>query len=183
MIKSKEEMKSRGIESVLFETEGAVMKVKYRAEWVIDVEEVEDWHEATVGNKTFDTFKEAADREFAVDFFMKLAQADIPRIAVENPVCIMSSRWRKPDQIVQPWMFGDEATKTTCLWLKGLDPLKPTDIVGKGERVVFKSGKSHPKWYADALSKAKNKAERQKIRSATFPGFAEAMADQWGGDA
>ena len=77
-------------------------------------------------------------------------------------------------------MFGDEATKSTCLWLKNLPLLTPTDIVGKGERTVFQSGKSHPKWYADALAKAKTKEERQTLRSKTFEGIAKAFANQWG---
>jgi len=119
------------------------------------------------------------DQKEAIAFFKKLATADIPYIAVENPVSVISSKWRKPDQIVQPYMFGDEATKTTCLWLKNLPKLQPTKMVGKGERVVFKSGKSQPKWYSDALSKAKTSAERQTLRSKTFEGFAKAMVEQW----
>lgn len=122
----------------------------------------------------------AEQREEAVDFFLKLAKVPIKRIAVENPVSIISSRWRKPNQIVQPYMFGDEATKTTCLWLKNLPHLFPTEIVGKGERIKFKSGKSQPKWYSDALVKAKTPQERRTLRSKTFPGIAKAMATQWG---
>jgi len=118
-------------------------------------------------------------RQDAIDFFMKLAHAPIQKIAIENPVGIMNSIWRKPNQIIQPWQFGDEATKTTCLWLKNLPELLPTRIVGKGERTVYKSGKSHPKWYADALSKAKSPEERAMLRSKTFPGIAKAMAEQW----
>ena len=91
----------------------------------------------------------------------------------------MSSEFRKPDQIIQPYMFGDEATKTTCLWLKNLPKLMPTEIVSKGERTIFKSGKSHPKWYADALAKAKTPEDRRNLRSKTFPGIAKAMATQW----
>jgi hypothetical protein len=121
----------------------------------------------------------AQDREEAVVFFRALADAPIARIAIENPIGIISSRWRKPDQIVQPYMFGDEATKTTCLWLKNLPQLIPTEMVGKGERILFKSGKSQPKWYSDAFVKAKSNAERQTMRSKTFPGFARAMAEQW----
>jgi len=123
----------------------------------------------------------AKDREEAIKFFLALANAPIPKIAIENPICIMSSHWRKPDQIIQPYMFGDEATKTTCLWLKGLPKLEPTKMVGKGERVVFASGKSMPKWYAEAISKAKTKQERQSLRSKTFAGISEAMAMQWAG--
>jgi len=116
----------------------------------------------------------------SVEFVKALYNADIKQIAIENPVGLLSSRWRKPDQIVQPYMFGDEATKTTCLWLKNLPLLLPTNIVGKGERTVFASGKSHPKWYADALKNAKTKEERQTLRSKTFDGMAQAFAEQWG---
>jgi hypothetical protein len=121
----------------------------------------------------------AQDRKEAVDFFLKLANSPVERIAIENPIGIISTRWRKPDQVVQPWMFGDEATKTTCLWLKNLPPLLPTDIVGKGDRIHFKSGKSQPKWYSDALVQAKTSDERRTLRSKTFLGMAQAMADQW----
>jgi len=121
----------------------------------------------------------AIHREEALEFFIKLCEVPIEKIAVENPVGIVSTRYDKPTQIVQPYMFGDEATKTTCLWLRGLPKLVPTDMVGKGERVVFKSGKSQPKWYSDALTEAKTREERQTLRSKTFPGMAKAMAEQW----
>ena len=116
----------------------------------------------------------------SVEFVKALYNCSIPRVAIENPVGLLSSKFRKPDQIIQPYMFGDEATKTTCLWLKNVPNLKPTHIVGKGDRVTFKSGKSHPKWYADALATAKTKQERQTLRSKTFQGIANAIADQWG---
>lgn len=119
------------------------------------------------------------DRMDAAEFFLRLYHSDIEKVCIENPVGVMSSLFRKPDQIIQPWMFGDEATKTTCLWLKGLPLLVPTDVVGKGERTVFKSGKSHPKWYADALTTAKTPEERRNLRSKTFKGIAKAMATQW----
>jgi hypothetical protein len=115
----------------------------------------------------------------SVEFVKKLYNSPINHIAIENPVGLLSSRWKKPDQIIQPYMFGDEATKTTCLWLKNLPNLIPTEIVGKGERVYFGSGKSHPKWYADALKDAKTKEERQTLRSKTFQGIANAFASQW----
>jgi hypothetical protein len=121
----------------------------------------------------------AAEREKAIEFFIRIANAPIDKIAIENPVGVISSAYRKPDQIVQPFMFGDEARKTTCLWLKNLPKLEPTDIVSEGERVYFKSGKSHPKWYADALSNAKSSEERRTMRSKTFIGMAKAMASQW----
>ena len=115
----------------------------------------------------------------SVEFVKSLYDSNIKHVAIENPVGLLSSRWKKPNQIVQPYMFGDEATKTTCLWLKNLPELEPTNIVGKGERTFFSSGKSHPKWYADALKNAKTKQERQTLRSKTFLGMAEAMATQW----
>lgn len=121
----------------------------------------------------------ANEREDALKFFMALTNVKIDKIAIENPIGIVSTRWRKPDQVVQPYMFGDEATKTTCLWLKGLPKLTPTNVVGKGDRVFFKSGKSQPKWYSEAFSKAKSHEERRTMRSKTFIGMAKAMADQW----
>ena len=120
------------------------------------------------------------NRREALDFVRLLMNAPIERIAVENPVSVISSEIRKPDQIIQPWQFGDEAQKTTCLWLKNLPKLKPTKIVGKGEMVAYKSGNTMPKWYADAFKLPK--AERQKLRSKTFQGIADAMAEQWGKD-
>jgi hypothetical protein len=109
-------------------------------------------------------------------FFLMLARQPIPKICIENPVGVMSSIWRKPDQIIQPWQFGDTFQKTTCLWLKGLPPLQPTKIVDKGEFWVSPDGtKRMPKWFSD------NKCA--KVRSTTFPGIAAAMAAQWSGDA
>jgi hypothetical protein len=121
------------------------------------------------------------DREEAVAFFIALANAPIDKIVIENPVGIISTRFRKPDQVVQPFMFGDEARKTTCLWLKNLPKLEPTNMVGEGERIYFKSGKSQPKWYSDAFVKSKSHEERRTMRSKTFPGIAKAMAMQWAG--
>lgn len=111
----------------------------------------------------------------ALDFVRMLLNAPIERIALENPVSIISSKIRKPDQVIQPWQFGHEATKTTCLWLKNLPQLMPTNIVGKGARHITKGGKSLPEWYNLPPS-----ADRWKIRSATFQGIADAMAQQWG---
>lgn len=120
----------------------------------------------------------AKDREEAVNFFMELYNSGVKRIAIENPVGIMSTRFRKADQIIEPWMFGDEASKKTCLWLKNLPKLTPTKIVGKGEVVEGKNGFRMQKWYCDAYGLPKE--ERQKIRSKTFLGIAEAIAEQWG---
>tara|TARA_R110000822_G_scaffold114257_7_gene245760 strand:+ start:1680 stop:2315 length:636 start_codon:yes stop_codon:yes gene_type:complete len=119
----------------------------------------------------------------ALDFVKRLMDAPIDKIAIENPISVISSNIRKPDQIIQPYMFGDKAQKSTCLWLKNLPLLEPTDIVEKGEFVEFisKKGvkKKQPKWYFDALKNAKTTAERRTLRSKTFKGIAEAMAKQW----
>ena len=119
----------------------------------------------------------AKDREAAVEFFMVFANADCDHICIENPVGIMSTRWRKADQIIQPWMFGDAAEKKTCLWLKGLSPLIPTNVVTPPPRKEFKSGNTMPAWYADAWHLPKE--ERSRLRSKTFSGIAEAIADQF----
>ena len=130
-------------------------------------------HLAVSGAKWFD--KKKSQQDEALEFVRLLLSAPVPRIALENPVSIISSRIRKPDQIIQPYEHGHEATKTTCLWLKGLPLLAPSNIVGKGARHVTKSGKSLPEWYNLPPS-----ADRWKLRSATFPGIAKAMAEQWG---
>lgn len=118
------------------------------------------------------------DREDAIDFFMSFANADCPQIAIENPVGVMSTRWRKPDQIIQPYYFGHDQKKTTCLWLKGLPLLKPTNVVEpKLHRIA--NGKFEPQWHMDTMHLPP--AERSKARSKTFPGIAHAMAEQWAG--
>ena len=120
----------------------------------------------------------------SIDFFMKFANAKCKKIAIENPVGIMSSRYRKPDQIIQPFMFGHEAKKTTCLWLKGLSKLKPTKIVGEGEFYISPNGAKMAKWSHDPVDKngkkiAYNSPEIKILRSKTFLGVALAMAEQW----
>lgn len=118
------------------------------------------------------------DREGAIKFFMSFANADCPRIAIENPVGVMSTHFRKPDQIVHPYMFGDPARKATCLWLKGLKPIEPTSIV-EPEIIKYKNGKGTDNpWHMRTLGLPP--AERARARSKTFPGIARAMADQWG---
>jgi hypothetical protein len=123
----------------------------------------------------------------AVEFAKALFYCDIPMVALENPVGKLSSLWMKPTQIIQPYYFGDEAQKTTCLWLKGLPPLQHsrfTDLFnesthsGRGEMVTTSTGKTFSKWYWDT-SVLKGEA-RRIARSKTFPGIAKAMADQWG---
>ncbi len=116
-------------------------------------------------------------------FVRKLMDAPIEYIAIENPVSVISTQIRKPDQIIQPYQFGDEASKKTCLWTKNLPNLIHTNIVGKGEMIewIDKNGKKkrQAKWYLDALSKAKTPEERRTLRSKTFEGIAKAMAEQW----
>lgn len=99
-------------------------------------------------------------------FAIMLGKADIPAICIENPVSVLSSLWRKPDQIIQPWQFGHGETKTTCLWLKGLPKLLPTEIAKGREQKIWREPPSPDRW---------------KIRSRTFHGIADAMAAQWGG--
>jgi hypothetical protein len=121
----------------------------------------------------------------ALDFVELLMKANIEKIAIENPISVISSAIRKPDQIIHPYMFGDSASKSTCLWLKNLPKLEPTNIVPKGEFKEWidkKTGKikRQAMWYYQALQEAKTAAERRTLRSKTFQGIADAMAKQWG---
>lgn len=131
-------------------------------------------HLAVSGAKHFAAKRADGRQQEGVDFFLALANAPIPRVAIENPVGIMSTLYRKPDQIIQPYEHGHEATKTTCLWLRGLPLLTPTKIVGKGARHITKGGNSLPEWYNLPPG-----PDRWKVRSATWPGIAAAMASQW----
>ena len=135
------------------------------------------------GNSWFDVDKygrkaqkRGEDRCEAIAFFMRFALADAKKIAVENPVGIMNTIYRKPDCIVHPYYFGDDAKKKTCFWLKGLPPLKATNII-KPTTVKTGHGTDSP-WHAYSWSLPKE--ERARFRSKTFPGIAKAMADQWG---
>jgi hypothetical protein len=106
-----------------------------------------------------------AAREEAVEFFMRLYNCKITKVSLENPIGVMSTRFRKPDQVLQPWMFGHGETKATCLWLRGLPKLTPTNIVsGREQRIHL----------------LPNTKDRAKLRSKTYKGIAEAMAEQWG---
>ena len=117
------------------------------------------------------------DREAALRFFRLFLEAPAERIAVENPVGVVSSAIRPPDQYIQPWQFGHPVTKKTGLWLKGLPKLKPTKIVDPEDSVVFTSGKKMSRWfYETSLLPQKDRAS---ARSITFQGIAEAMAEQW----
>lgn len=120
-------------------------------------------HLAVSGARWFKE-KEQEQKE-ALNFVRMLLTAPVPRIALENPISVISSKIRKPDQIIQPWMFGHGETKATCLWLQNLPKLKPTNIVAGREGRVWKLGPSPDRW---------------KERSRTLQGIAEAMAEQWG---
>lgn len=121
-------------------------------------------HLAVSGARWFAEKRADGRQQAAIDFFMKLSNADIPKIAIENPIGIMSTVWRKPDQIIQPWQFGHGETKATCLWLKNLPKLQPTDIVdGRTARIHH-------------MSPGPNRA---KERARTYQGIANAMANQW----
>jgi len=150
-------------------------------------------HLAVSGAPHFEKKRADGRQQQGIDFFMAMVNAPIKHIAIENPIGIMSKIYKPPTQKIQPYYFGDEAQKTTCLWLKNLPPLyhnaapnlfdKEITHVGKGEMFEWidnKSGKTkrQPKWYADAFKLNSN--ERSKVRSKTFPGIAEAMANQWG---
>lgn len=119
----------------------------------------------------------------ALDFVRKLMDAPIKYKAIENPISVISSEIARPTQIINPWQFGDEAQKSTCLWLFNLPTLEPTKIVGKGKFIEFIGNngklKRQPKWYFDALKQAKTPEERRTLRSKTFDGIAQAMASQW----
>ena len=144
---------------------------------------------AISGTRHFQKKIENGEQQKSIEFFMKIANLNIEHIAIENPIGIMSSKYRKPTQIIQPYYFGDEFQKTTCLWLKNLPLLihnKTPNLfnekithTNKGEFYYFhdkKSGKMkrQPLWYV----KARN--NHSEIRSKTFPGIAKAMAEQWG---
>lgn len=120
----------------------------------------------------------------SIEFFMSLVNAPIERIAIENPIGIMSGKYRKPDQIIQPYQFGDKAQKSTCLWLKNLPKLEATDVVEKGDFFEFTSKKGEkkrmPMWCYRTLQEAKTPEQRRTLRSKTFKGIAKAMAEQWG---
>ncbi len=121
-------------------------------------------HLAVSGARWFKEKKADGRQQRAIDFFMWFANHPCPKIAIENPVGIMSTQWRKPDQIIQPWQFGHGETKATCLWLKGLPKLIPTDVVEGRENRIHRMPPSK---------------DRAKLRSKTFEGIAKAMGAQW----
>jgi hypothetical protein len=146
-----------------FHIQGDVLSV-LRDDWDLMVSHPPCTHLAVSGARHFEAKRADGRQKEAIDFFMALANAPIPRIAIENPVCIMSGIWREPDQVIHPWQHGHGETKATCLWLKGLPPLMPTKIVsGRVPRVH---------WMPPGPN-------RWKERSRTYEGIAAAMASQW----
>lgn len=136
-------------------------------------------HLAVSGAKWFGEKQRDGRQQMGIGFFLAFTALDhVPRVAIENPVGIMSSVYRKPDQIIQPWMFGDPYEKKTCLWLKGLPKLEPTEVVAPPPRRQLGGGRTMPDWYAEAFNLPPHL--RSVARSKTFPGIARAMADQWG---
>ncbi len=137
---------------------------------------------AVSGARYFAQKQKDGRQQKSIVFFMQMALADCDRVAVENPVCIMSSAWRKPDQIIQPWMFGHPESKKTCLWLKGLPLLKATELLELPESGVWenqtKDGQN--KLIVDGKWIAWNDPRTAKERAKTYPGIAKAMAEQWG---
>lgn len=129
---------------------------------------------ASSGARWFPQKRADGRQQASIDFFLQFTRLDCPW-AIENPVGIMSTVYRKPDQIIQPYHYGDSARKTTCLWLNDLPPLQPTHVVDPGPIHVTKSGRRLPAWYNLPPS-----PDRARIRSRTFPGIAAAMADAWG---
>lgn len=132
-------------------------------------------HLATSGSRWFKEKRKDGRQLEGYKFFMEFLNCSCEKLAVENPIGVMSKLYRKPDQIVHPWMFGDEFSKATCLWLRNLPSLKPTNVVDQGSFDITNGGKILPTWYNLPPS-----LERAKLRSKTFEGLAKAMADQWG---
>lgn len=164
-----------------YHIQGDALEAVERGKWTLIIAHPPCTFLANSGNRWFHDPRfpnRYKDREEAVEFFMKFTQVKCSHVAIENPIGCMSRIYRKPDQIINPFQFGESYRKPTCLWLKGLPLLKPTNIVDEGEKIITKSGKTMPKWYSDAF--ALSPEERQKVRSKTFQGIADAIAEQWG---
>jgi hypothetical protein len=145
--------------------QGDVDDLLWSGNWDLMIAHPPCTHLAVSGARHFPAKRADGRQQAALDFVFKLLNAPIPKIALENPISIISSQIAKPTQIIQPWQFGHGETKATCLWLKGLPPLKPTDIVEGREAKIHRMPPS---------------AERWKLRSKTYQGIADAMAAQWG---
>ncbi len=144
-------------------------------------------HLAISGARWFAEKRADGRMQAGFDFFMELVNAPIPKIAIENPIGVVSKMYRKPDQIIQPYWFGDSVQKSTCLWLKNLPCLIPTNIVDRGMIYVDPKGRPHGgvhtmrgKRAYSPLMLLPRSEKRWMIRSRTFQGIANAMANQWG---
>lgn len=144
--------------------QGDALKAATSKPWDLVIAHPPCTHLSVSGARHFAAKRADGRQQAAVDFFLAVARLPVPRLAIENPVCIMSSVWRKPDQVVQPFQFGDPYMKTTCLWLKGLVKLRPTNIVEGREQKCWKEPPGPDRW---------------KNRSRTYQGIANAMAAQW----
>lgn len=147
-----------------YHIKGDVLEAANRGGWDLGIFHPPCTHLAVSGARHFQVKRADGRQQEAVEFFLAIARLKIPRMAIENPVCIMSSIWRKPDQVVQPFQFGDPYRKTTCLWLKGLPHLVPTNIVDGREQKCWKEPPGPDRW---------------KNRSRTYQGIANGMAAQW----
>lgn len=145
--------------------QGDVLPVIAQGGWDMIIAFPPCTHLASSGARYFEEKRKDGRQQQGIDFFMEFTKAHCDKIAIENPVGIMSTYYRKPDQIIQPWMFGHGETKATCLWLKGLPRLQPTKIVEGREQRIWRMSPGY---------------ERAKERSKTYPGIAAAMAAQWG---
>jgi len=163
--------------------QGDLFEIAEKYEWDLIIAHPPCTYLTVTGNKWFKPeFKKRfptreQDRKNAIAFFMKIINLKAKKIAVENPIGIMSTVYRKPDQIIHPFMFGDPERKGTCLWLKGLSKLIPTKIVTP-IIINHKSGKTDSRWHYETMKLKPH--DRMKARSKTFQGIANAMADQWG---
>lgn len=155
-------------------------------------------HLAVSGARHFEKKRADGRQREGIEFFCQFLNADCDRIAIENPVGIISGDYiqqyfpdlaekyglpKKPSQIIQPYEYGHPNKKTTCLWLKGLQPLVPTEIISPEPDFVYPNGKKYPNWMMETLNKCKTPEERSAARSKTFPGIAKAVAEQWAGKA
>lgn len=156
-----------------FHIQGDIKKVLTLMNWTMAIFHPPCTHLAVSGARYFAEKRADGRQQEAIDFFMMLANARIPRICIENPVGIMSTIWRKPDQIIQPWQFGHPESKKTCLWLKGLPKLVPTNILPMRKQWENQT--------PSGQNKLGPSADRWKLRSRTYRGIAEAMAASWGG--
>ena len=169
-----------------YHIQGDVLKI-LEDNWDLMIAHPPCTHLAASGARWFKEKIADGRQQSGIDFFMEFVTAAVPMVAIENPIGIMSTRYRKPDQIIQPFWFGHEVQKSTCLWLFDLPKLKPTKMVDRGMIYVDPRGQKHggehtmlaKRSYSPLMLLAPSE-ERWKIRSRTFQGIADAMAEQWG---